>query len=332
MKEFDIGRRAMVVSALAVAATAAGLPGMAAAQSTSTKPLQMVVTFPPGGPADIVGRLIAERLTSTEGLRVVVDNQAGANGTIGARSVSRATPDGNTILLTSLGAMAISPHLQKDLPFDPLTDFTPVTQLVSQPPIYAVRADSPVSDMKGLIEMARQQPGKVSVGTTGTGSTVHISMEILKAKNGVDMTHVPYRGAAPALNDILGNQLTVVVADTPVLMPYIQAGKLKALAIAAPTRSPLLPDVPTLAETGTPGAEAVNWLGLMAPANTPPELVGRLRDQVAEVLQTPEVQARLASLGAEAAPSASPEAFGDFVRAEHDRWGQRIAEHGIHID
>jgi tripartite-type tricarboxylate transporter receptor subunit TctC len=298
------------------------------AQDYPSRPIRMVIAFPAGGPTDFVGRLIGEKLKTLLGQSVIIDNRPGANGAIGADYVAKSEPDGYTLFFTTVGAVAITPGLRSNLAYDPLRDFAPIMRVVQNTTILVVKADMPVNSAKELAALAKAKPETVSIASTGVGSMPHLALELYQASAGVKFLHVPYRGAAPALTDLLGGQVQGFFADAPVLMSQIQAGTIRAIGAASDKRTPVLPDVPTLAEQGFPDTDAGNWYGLLAPARTPPAIIARLHDAVTAALNDPEVRQKLIQSGAEPKPS-TPEEFSQFLQSEIERWGRIIREKGI---
>ncbi len=297
------------------------------AQDFPTRNVRIVVAFPPGGPTDLVARMLADKLKVSLGQAVIVENKAGANGAIGADYVAKGEADGHLLFLTTAGAVVVTPHLTK-ANYDTLRDFAPVTLVMRPTTILVVKADSPVNSAKDLATLAKAKPGAVPFASTGTGSTPHLALELFQAAAGVKFLHVPYRGAAPALTDLLGGQVQALFADTPVLLPQIRGGKLKALGAASGTRNPALPDVPTLAEQGFADTTADNWYGLLAPAKTPPAVVAKVQAATVAALNAPDVRDRLLQLGAIPSPSSSAE-FGKLLAEEYERWGKLVREKNI---
>ena len=298
------------------------------AQDYPTRPIHMVIAYPPGGPTDFVGRLMAEKLKDLLGQSVIVENKAGASGTIGADFVAKAEPDGHTLFLTTVGAVAITPHLRPSMPYDATKDFAPISLVVRNTTVLVVRTDSPINSAKDLVQLAKEKPGTVTFASTGIGTTPHLAIELFQSAAGVKFLHVPYRGAAPALTDLLGGQMQAFFADAPVLISQIEAGKIKPLAAASDQRNPALPNVPTLAELGYPDTQADNWYGLLAPARTPTAIITRLNKAVALTLSDPEVRRKLIASGAIPAAT-SPEEFGKLIKDEIERWGKVVREKGI---
>ncbi len=304
------------------------LPAPAAAQDFPSRTVRVVVAFPAGGPTDFVGRVLADKLKSLLGQSVVIENKPGANGTIGAEYVAHGQADGHLLFLTTAGAVAISPHLVARLGYDPIKDFAPVTLVVRNTTVLVVKPDAAVASAKELAALAAKRPGAIPFGSTGTGSITHLALELFQSAAGVKFLHVPYRGAAPALTDLLGGQVQAMFGDVPVLLPHIKAGALKPLAAAAEVRNAVLPDVSTLAEQGFPNTVADNWYGLLAPANTPPAVIATLHDAVVAAINAPEVHDKLVQSGAVPAPTSSAE-FGAMLGEELARWGRVVREKNI---
>jgi tripartite-type tricarboxylate transporter receptor subunit TctC len=312
------------------AAIAAGVLTLASAgaQDFPARPIKLVIAFPAGGPTDFVGRLLSDKLKELLGQTVIIENKAGASGTLGADYVAKAEPDGYTLFLTTVGAVAITPNMRTDMPYDPIKDFAPVTQVVRNTTVLVVRADSPIGSAKDLAALAREKPNAIPFASTGYGTTPHLALELFQSAAGVKFLHVPYRGAAPALTDLLGGQVQALFADVPVLMAQIEAGKLKPLAAASDQRNPMLPQVATLTELGYPDTQSDNWYGVLAPARTPPAIITKLNAAVTSALADPEVRRKLLQSGAIPAPT-SPEQFGVQLKDELARWGKIVREKGI---
>lgn len=326
----NLSRKSLLTLSASLVLAAVASPAMA--QAFPSAPIKLVVPFAPGGPSDAVARILADAVNADGAMRMVVENRPGASGTLAVGQVSKATPDGHTLLFSSLGALAISPHLRPDLAYNPLKDLVPVAHLASLSPVYAVHPSVNAKNAKELAELARTKPGSVSLGTSGNGSTVHISVELFKAAAKADIVHVPYKGAAPALNEALGGQITGLVADVPAVLAHVRAGKLRAIAVAAPTRSPLLPDVPTMKEMGFQDVDAPNWVGVLLPARTPVDVQRKLASAVMKAMDSPTTRGRLLSIGATPSTMKTPEEFGRYIADEHSRWGKRIAQFGIKGD
>jgi len=299
----------------------------APAQAWPTRPVRFLVPFAAGaGINDIMARLVGQHLGAGLGQPVVIENRAGAGGIAGTEAAAKAAPDGTTFLMTNV-SLVTSAYLYK-LPYDPQKDFVPVTLVATSPLMLVVNPTVAAKSVQELVALAKAHPGKLTFGSGGVGSTPHLSVELFKSAAGFDAVHVPYKGGAPALNDLIGGQLSFMIENMPGTMPFVKAGKLRALAVTSAERSPLEPALPTMAESGVPGYEVAGWQGLFAVAGTPAEILARLQAEVAKVLRQPDVRERLAALGAEPVGS-TPAEFGAFVRAEHARWGRIIREKGI---
>lgn len=297
------------------------------AQAWPTHSVRLVVNFPPGGAADLLARLIGQSLSETFGQPVVVENKAGANGNLGGDAVVRSAPDGYTLLMSSGSMVAINPHIYASMPFDPAKDIVPVASVARVPFYLVVRADNPAQDLNALVADLKANPGKRNFGSPGVGSSPHLAGELLKKMTGTDAVHVPYRGAAPALNDLLGGQLDFLF-DPGIAIEHVKAGRLRAIAIGSPKRSPQLPDVPTLEELGLVGFDADAVFGVYAPARTPSEVIARLNTEINRALATDALKERIMAVGNIPAPM-SPQEFGDRARDDSKRFGAIIRERGI---
>ena len=317
-------RRFAVLALLGLAA----LAGPALAQNFPSRPIRMVIAFPPGGPTDLVGRLMADKMKDSLGQTVIIENKAGANGAIGADMVAKSEPDGHTIFLTTAGAVTITPGMRNDLPYDTLRDFAPITLVVRNTTVLVVRSERSPNSANELAALAKEKPGQIPFASTGVGSMPHLALELFQSAGRMSFLHVPYRGAAPALNDLLGGQVQAFFADAPVLMPQIEGGKIKPLAVASAARNPKLPNVPTLAEVGFPDTQADNWYGLLAPARTPAPVLARLHAAATGAINDPAVKEKLVQVGAIPAAS-SPQELGHLLRSELERWGRIVREKGI---
>jgi tripartite-type tricarboxylate transporter receptor subunit TctC len=315
------------LAALAVfAAVVSAAP--AQAQTYPSRIVRLVVAFPPGGPTDFVARLLADKLKTILGQTVLVENKGGANGVLGADYVAKSEPDGHTLFLTTTGAVAITPGMRNDMPYQTLRDFAPVTLVVRNTTILVVKPDHPAASAKELAAMAKARPSTITFASTGVGSMPHLALELYQASAGVKFVHVPYRGAAQAITDVLGGQVQALFADTPALMPQIAGGRMRALAAASDNRSEVLPAVPTLAEQGFPNTHADNWYGLLVPARTPPAVIAKIHDAFTRTLNDPEIRKRLLDPGAVPIPS-SPEEFSKLLQSELTRWGKVVKDYGI---
>lgn len=297
------------------------------AQNWPTRPVRLIVNFPPGGAADVLARLIGQSLSETLGQPFVIENKGGANGNIGGEAVARSAPDGYTLLMSSGSMVAINPHLYASMPFDPAKDIVPVAAVARVPFYLVVRAGSPAQDFKAFIADLKANPGKRNFGSPGIGSSPHLATELLKKMTGTDAVHVPYRGAAPALNDLLAGQLDFLF-DPGIAIEHVKAGKLRAIAIGSPQRAPQLPNVPTLDELGLAGFDADAIFGVYAPAGTAGEIITRLNAEINRALATAALTERIMAVGNIPAAMSSA-AFGERSRADSDRFGAIIRERGI---
>jgi tripartite-type tricarboxylate transporter receptor subunit TctC len=310
-----------------VALLLAALASVAAAQGYPTRPVRLIIPFPPGGSNDIVGRMIAAQLGDRLGQQVVVDNRGGAGGTIGTELAAKSQADGYTLLLIST-AYAFNTSIYKKLPYDPAKSFVPVALLGSGPGVLVVNPALPVNSVAELIALAKERPGKLNNASAGIGSFQHLASELFRIQAGIQWLHVPYKGGGPAMMDLMAGQADASVGSLIQMLPHIRSGKLKALGTTGARRSPVLPDVPTVAEAGVPGYEATNWWGFLAPAGTPPAIVERLHQEVAAVQASAETKRRFDTEGAEALQM-SPAAFGAFIAAETAKWARVVREAGI---
>ncbi|MFO1412986.1 MAG: tripartite tricarboxylate transporter substrate binding protein [Burkholderiales bacterium] len=321
-----------LVRAVGVAALAA-LASLASAQAPyPVKPIRIVVPFPAGGTTDILARAVAAKLTETTGQAAVVDNRPGAGGNIGAELVAKSAPDGYTFLMGTVGTHAINPSLYAKLPYDHVKDFAPVILVAGVPNVLVVNPSLPVNSVQELIAYIKANPGKVNFASSGSGTSIHLSGELFKTMTGLQITHVPYKGSAPALQDLVGGQVQIMFDNLPSSLALIKGGKLKALAVTSAERSTALPDVPTVAEAGLPGFEASSWFGLLAPAGTPKEAIAKVNGEVAKWLATPEAKEKLASQGAIAASGLTPEDFQKHIAAETTKWAKVVKESGAKVD
>jgi tripartite-type tricarboxylate transporter receptor subunit TctC len=306
------------------------LPASVAAADFPDKTIRLIVPFPAGGPNDIIARVIGQRMSELTKQPVVIDNRGGQGGVLGTEAVAKAKPDGYTIAISSAGALAISPGMEK-IAYDPLKDLQTITLVAKVPEMLVVAGNVPAKDMNELVALARAQPGKLNFASSGPGSLPHLAGELLKLTAKIDIVHVPYRGAAPAVNDLLGQQVQMVFLDLPIILPHIRSGALRAIAIGAPERAAIASEVPTTAEVGMPDLKAENWYGMVAPAGTPPAIVAALNRIATEAMADKAVREKLASQGAELIGD-SPEHFHDFLAREIDKWAKVIKDAGIATD
>jgi tripartite-type tricarboxylate transporter receptor subunit TctC len=303
------------------------VPGLAGAQAYPAKPVKIVVPFVAGGATDVVARLLAQKLTDAWGQSVVVENRSGAGGNIGADVVAKSAPDGYTLLMTSGSIVTANPYIYKSMPFDPAKDLVAITNVASGPQVIVVNPNVPAKDLRSLIAMAKAAPGKVNYGSAGVGTQTHLAFENFLYSAGADMTHVPYKGEAAVINDLMGGQIQAATPNLGAAMAYIKEGKLRALAVTSRERSPQLPDVPAASEI-IPGFENAGWFGLMAPAGTPRDILDKIYRDSAKILNSEEFRARLAQQGM--APVAnSPADFAAAIREESARWAKVVKERGI---
>jgi len=305
--------------------------GVALGQVYPTRPIHLVVPSSAGaGVTDIMARLVGRHLSARIGQQIVIDNRPGASGILGSEVVSRAAPDGYTLLIANV-SLVVNPFLYPKVPYDPLTDFMPVTMVNSAPLLLVVHPSIAAKSVTELIAYAKSHTGQLNYGSGGLGSTPYLAAELFKSLSGIEVLHVPYKGGAPALSDLVGGQLSFMIENMPGTMPYVMARNLRALAITSPQRSPLAPELPTMAEAGVSGYEMSGWNGIFAVKGTPPEIVGRVHSEVAKILRAPEVRRELAALGAEPVGD-TPDEFGAFLKADMARWGKIIQEKGIRSD
>jgi tripartite-type tricarboxylate transporter receptor subunit TctC len=307
-----------------LAATLLALPAVAAAQAFPTRPIRLVVTYPPGGGADLMARLLAPKMGEVLGQTVIVENKPGASGQIAAMEVLHAPPDGHTLLFDA-SSFAVNPSLYANLPYDPMKQFTPITVIALFPNMLVVHPSFPARSVKDVIAMAREKPGTLAFASSGNGSAQHLAGELFKQKAGVDLTHVPYKGGGPALNDVMGGQVPMYFANMASGVPFVKGGKLRALAITGAKRSPALPDVPTMAESGLAGYEVYEWNAIFAPTGTPAPAIVKISDAVQKAMRAPEFQQRLAMLGGEAA-GYTPDQAARFVQDQAALWGKVVRE------
>ena len=302
-------------------------PGLAAAQAFPTKPVRWIVPFPPGGPADLLARGVGQKLGEMWGQAVVVENKPGAAGNLGVDFAAKSAPDGYTLVVVPTGNIAVNPALFPNLPYK-ASDLAPVTLMATVENVLVVNPGVPAKNLQELVALARAKPGSLSFASPGAGSQAHLAGEAIKAGAGIELTHVPYKGTGPALNDLLGGSVSMMFSQTSSALPHIKSGRLRAIASAAARRSAVLPDVPTVAEQGFPGFEATSWYALMVPAGTPSAVIAKLHDDTVQVLKLPELREKLASLGAEAVGN-SPAELAAIIQRESTRWAEVIRKQGL---
>jgi tripartite-type tricarboxylate transporter receptor subunit TctC len=327
---FTPNRRAALLATTALL-TAAALPQMASAQAYPTKGITIVVPFAAGGTTDILARIVGQYLSTEFGQPVVIDNRGGAGGNVGAQLVSRAAPDGYTLLMGTVGTHAINASLYKTLPYNHVKDFAPITRVAMVPNLLVAHPSQPFRSVPELVAYAKANPGKINYASSGNGTSIHLSGEMFKSMAQVDMVHVPYRGSAPAIADLLGGQTAIMFDNMPSALPHVKAGKLVPLAVTTAQRSAELPDVPTVAEMGVPGYEATSWFGMFAPAGTPAPVVQKLNAAIVKALNDPAVKQRIAEQGATPNPE-TPEQFAAFIAQETAKWAEVVKASGASVD
>ena len=324
--------RRIIISAGAIAAASAFIPAsFAQADGWPSRPVKLIVPFPAGGTSDQMARLAAEELGRALKQPFIVDNRSGVAGNIGTAMAAQSAPDGYTLALSGVGSNGINPGLYEKIPFDTNKDFVHITQLISGPNVLVANPQFQAKTFKEFVSFAKANPGKLSYASSGSGSSGHLAMELLKQRTGTDMQHIPYRGGAPALNDLLANQVPVMFINQDVALPHVKAGKLRALAVTSAERIPLYPDVPTIAESGYPGFEANSWVGLSAPKNTPQAIVDRVQQEIARAFNSATLKSRLEAQGFVVAAS-KPAQYQACVKAESERWAKVIKAANIKPD
>jgi tripartite-type tricarboxylate transporter receptor subunit TctC len=314
-----------------IAAALVATSPVAAAQSYPVKPIRLVVPFTPGGSTDILARLVGQKLSEAFGQQVIIDNRGGAGGTIGVEIVSRASPDGYTLVMGHIGTFGVNPSLYAKLPYDAIRDFQPISMVALVPNIMSVNLKLPAKSVKELIALAQTKPGGLNYGSGGNGSAAHLAMEYFKMLAKVDMVHVPYKGTGPALTDLLGGSISVIITGVPPQLGHLKAGRLRPLAVATAKRLPLFPDLPTIAEAGVPGYEATQWYGLLTPAGTPRAVVARLNAETVKALRSDDLREKLIALSAIPVGN-TPEQFGAHIKSEIARWAPVVKASGARVD
>lgn len=325
--------RSTLLGALVAGAVATGLwhPASAQAQAYPTGVVRIVVPFAAGGPADIQARWLAGKLAADLGQQFIVENKGGAGGTLGAQAVASAAADGHTLLFASVGAIAISPYLSDKVPYDPKTALAPVVRVATASTVLVTASSSPFKSLPELVAYGRANPGKLSFASAGAGTTTHLGSELLKREAQFDMVHVPYRGAAPAITDVIAGTVNVMFADGPVVLPHIKAGKLRALGVASPQRSPSMPEVPTTAEGGQKDVLVATWYGLLAPGKTPPDVIQKIGKTLNDILATPEAKAYFGDQGMQINGGSAAE-FKAFIDSESVRWPALARAAGVKLE
>ena len=319
------GLKALAAATLAIAGVAP-----AAAQDFPTKPINMIVPFSAGGTTDILARIVGQALGNELGQTIIIENKPGAGGNIGGMMAARAPADGYTLFMGTVGTHAINQALYKKMTFDPIKDFAPLSRVANVPNLLVVHPSQPYKTVTELIAYAKAHPGEVNFGSSGSGSSIHLSGELFKSMANVDMVHVPYKGSAPAVTDLLGNQIAIMFDNMPSAIQHVRSGKLRPIAVTTAKRSPELPDVPTIAEAGVPGYEATSWFGLWVPAKTPAPVIEKLHAALAKVLQDPAVAKKIADQGGEVVIE-TPAQFEAFIKSEAAKWGKVVKESGAEV-
>jgi tripartite-type tricarboxylate transporter receptor subunit TctC len=302
-----------------------------AADAYPTKPVRLIVPFPPGGPADALARMVGDRIAGTLGQPVVVDNRPGAGGNIGMELAAKAAPDGHTLVLAPAGNLTVNPSLYRNVPYDVARDFAPVTVIAAVPNVLVVNPQLPAKDLAELIAYAKANPGKLNYSSPGPGSGAHLAGELLKSSAGIDIVHVPYNGIAPATTAVVAGDVQLMFAGAPAALPQVAGGKLRAIAVASPRRIATAPSVPTLDESGLPGFDVTSWYSIVAPAGTPPAVIERLQRDIARALQNPDVKAKLAALGAEPIAN-TPADFAAMLGSETAKWSKIVKDANIKVE
>jgi tripartite-type tricarboxylate transporter receptor subunit TctC len=305
-------------------------PQLAQAQAFPSKPIRLVVPFPPGGPTDIVARPLAQMLGDALNQQVIIDNRGGAGGSIGADIVAKAPPDGYTLLMGTVGTHAINPALYRKLPHDPVKDFTPIALIAAAPVVVVVHPDASIASVPDLIQQAKSKPAAIAFGSAGSGTPGHLTGEMFASAAGIKLSHIAYKGSAPAVVDLLGNQIPMMFDPLQSVIHHIQAGKLKALATSGSARSPLLPDVPTIAESGIPNFESTAWWAVFGPANMPVEVAARLRSEIKRIVGEAAFEEKFAKLGV--APATPDRSLEEFQKLEIEKWGRAVAASGAEVN
>jgi tripartite-type tricarboxylate transporter receptor subunit TctC len=322
-----LARTLVVLTSVAVAPAAQA----AAPANYPDRPIRLILPVPAGGTADVTIRILAPQIANALGYQLVIDNRGGAGGIIGAEMAAKALSDGYTLMMSSSGPLTILPHLQKKMPYAPLTDFTPVTLISSGPFFLITQPNAPYRNIKDFIAMAKAEPGKINYASAGNGSPNHLASELFRSMAGIDLIHVPYKGAPQAVTDVLAGHVAVTYSSLLPIIQHIKSGRARAIGSSGSKRSPQLPDVPTIAESGVPGYEYVSWFGLVAPAGTPREIIRKLNSVFVQAVQSPESRSQFESQGSEAIGN-SPEEFGKMIRFEYDRNAKVVKTSGMKID
>lgn len=302
------------------------------AQEYPNRPVRLIVPFPPGGTTDVVGRLVAQHLTDAWKQQVIVDNRPGAGGIIGTELAAKSTPDGNTALLGSITTHAVNPALYTKLNFDPVKDFSPVSLVVSSPQLLAVHPSVEAKSVKDLLALAKSKPGKLNYASAGSGTSPHLTFELFKSMAGINIVHVPYKGTGPAINDLLGGQVQMMITGVVALMPHIKSGRLRGLGVTSAKRVSALPELPTIIESGIAGFDVSSWFGVFLPGAVPKPIVRKMNLEIRRMLETESIRQRLTSLGADPAEQNTPEQFAAYVKSEMARWSKVVKDTGTKVN
>ena len=323
--------RFVLVFAILTGAYCAPGQALASAAAYPSKPVRLIVTFPPGGGADMIARAVGQKLFESWGQQVVVDNRGGAGGIIGTEIAARSAPDGYTLLIGASSGLVINPLLRTNLPYDPVRDFMPVSLLIVNPTLLVVNSSVPANSVKELIALAKAKPGQLNYASVGQGSPIHLAMELFKSMTGTHFVHVPYKGAGPAVTDLLAGHVQLMFNSMPSVLPHVKTGRLRGLAVGSAQRFRTVPDIPTVAEAGVPGFEAMTWFGMFAPAGTPKYIINKLNAQIVRILADPEMAQYLVIQGSEAR-SSTPEELAKYMRVESERAKKAIKSAAIRIE
>ncbi|MEI6839300.1 MAG: tripartite tricarboxylate transporter substrate binding protein [Alcaligenaceae bacterium] len=323
--------RVYAIAICVVVNLCAALAWQVQAQGYPTRPIRMIVPFAAGSATDTVARVYGQKMSESLGQPVVVENRTGAVGTIAADLVAKAAPDGYTLLLGTISTHAINTSLYKNMPYDAIKDFAPISRIANVPNLLVVNKNAPYSTLPELVAWGKANPGKLTFGSSGSGTTLHLSGELFKQMTGVEMTHIPYKGSAPAVSDLIGGQISMLFDNMPTVLPQVKSGNLKGLATTAATRNRELPDIPTVSESGLTGFLVMSWFGLLAPAGTPADIIQKLNQAVVEIIKTPDVQTRILAIGSEPSPESTAE-FAAFIQAETTKWAEVVKKSGASVE
>jgi len=327
-EEIDMSTRVRIVAPFAALLFA--VPGLVAGQAYPSKPLRVIIPFPPGAATDLTGRYLAQKLGEAFGQQAIPENRPGANGTIGLELAAKAPPDGHTLVVGQTGNLAISPGITK-VNYDPARDFAPITLLIASPHALAVHPSLPARSVKELVALARANPGQLNYASTGSGSAGHLGMELLRKATKMDLVHVPYKGAAPGLMDLVAGHVALMFTSALSTANVQRSGKVRVIAVGSEKRSSSMPEIPTVAESGFPGFDVVSWWGALVPAATPKDIVARLHGEITKAMASPDARPRIAALGADIRTS-TPAEFAAYIRTEQAKWGQAIKDSGARVD